>query len=331
MNTAAPSREPSVVVSVVTHNNAGCLEVFLAALRSQRGVEWEARFFDSASTDETPTLLAEAGLGITHAHESNAGYGRGHNYNIARSSAEYILVLNADLEFGPDMVARLLRHMQLHPEHGIAGPAIVEGEARKPFPPRMFYPGEGMIALERGLRRREIAWINGCCMMLRRSAIEALGGFDEDYFLYQAETDLCLRARRAGHTLGFAPDVTVVHLHRQSQRDDSEYEYGRRLFEGSAVFWRKHYSPADYSRLVRFQYRLSRLLLLFGKPLGLLPSMSHPLGSERLRARRDVCADLVKANASHPGTRVVPGRIVTRQSRVALEWLIQRRFPLDDY
>lgn len=330
-NIAGGATAPRVAVSVVTHNNEGCLVAFLDALRGQRGSEWEAFFFDSASSDETLALLTAASTGEIHAHATNIGYGRGHNHNIGRSGTEYVLILNADLEFGPDMIARLVHHMDTHPAEAIAGPAILEGESKTLFPPRMFYPGEGMIPLEKGLRRREIAWINGCCMIVRRSAIESLGGFDADYFLYQAETDLCLRARRAGFTIGHAADVVVNHLHRQSQRDITEYAYGRKIFEGSAVFWRKHYSPGDFARMVRFQYWMSRLLLALGKPLALLPSMSHVLRSDRLRARRDVCADLLSMQAKGREPRAVPGRIVTRQSRVALEWLIRGRFPLDDY
>ena len=153
---------PRVTVSVVTHNNERCLGAFLDALRGQQGSEWEACFFDSASSDETLALLTAASPGEIHAHETNIGYGRGHNHNIKRCGSEYVLILNADLSFGPDMIARLVNHMDTHPAEAVAGPAILEGESKTPFPPRMFYPGEGMIPLEKGLRRSEIAWINGC-------------------------------------------------------------------------------------------------------------------------------------------------------------------------
>ncbi|MGH9424249.1 MAG: glycosyltransferase family 2 protein, partial [Thermoanaerobaculia bacterium] len=176
------------------------------------------------------------------------------------------------------------------------------------------------------------AWLNGCCVLARRTVLEELGGFDEDFFLYQAETDLCLRARRAGYVLGWVPDVLVYHLHRQSQRDISEYEYSRRLFEGSAVFWRKHYSPEDVTHMARFQVFVSTSVLPFQAPLSKLGVLPPSLSRDRLRARRDVCRELLSITPASNSNRTAFGtRIAARQSRLAFEWMRQRRFPLDDY
>src|SRR5262249_27306405 len=189
-------------------------------------------------------------------------------------------------------------------EHSLAGPRILEGSAKQPFPPRYFYPGEGMIALEPGLRRHEIAWLNGCCLIVRREAFERLGGFDPDYFLYQGETDLCLRARRAGYRIGYAGNTSVHHLHRQSQRELSDYEYARRIFQGSAVFWGKHYTSRDVLHMVRFQYWISRLVLGLGPMRRRLPELPAVLSEARLRARSDICREWLE---SHGHQRVGPG------------------------
>lgn len=246
------SANPQISVSVVTYNNSQCLPAFLDSLRRQTDVTWELFFFDNASRDGTPALLQQEALGEVFVSDTNIGYGRAHNHNAARCRGAYLLILNPDLVFGPDLFAGLLRYLQEHPEHALAGPRILEGLARQPFPPRHFYPGEGMVALKPGLRRRSIAWLSGCCLIVRRDVFEKLGGFDADYFLYQDETDLCLRARRAGYQIGHAGNIDVHHLHRQSQRDLSEYEYARRVFQGSAMFWEKHYPPRDVLRMVRF-------------------------------------------------------------------------------
>lgn len=323
---------PRVSVSVVTYNNAECLPVFLESLRQQSGVTWEARFLDNASTDETRAILATFGSGEVDAIGRNVGYSRGHNRNIALCRGEYVLLLNADLRFGPHMFARLVAFMDANERCAIAGPCVLEGSSRQPFPPRRFYPGEGMIGIESGLDRREIAWLNGCCLIARRKALAQLGGFDEDYFLYQAETDLCLRARRAGHKLAYCEDVVVEHLHRNSLRGISEYEYARRVFEGSAVFWVKHYSGRDAARMARFQYRASQLLLVSGGGLRRIPSLARGLDPARLRARRDICRECLDRTAgAQRASSYLPGRILWRQFRIAFEWMRQRRFPLDDY
>jgi Predicted glycosyltransferases len=323
---------PDVSISIVSYENESCIDSLLSDLRAQRGISWEAFVFDNASSDDTVRLLSKASDVRLFASDENTGYSAAHNRNIAVSRGRYVLVLNADVRFPPDLLARLAEHLDSHSAEALAGPTVLEGNSRQPFPPRHYYPGEGMIELEPALDRSEIAWLNGCCLMARRDVLNELGGFDEDFFLYQAETDLCLRARRAGHSLGWVKDVTVHHLHRQSQRNISEYEYSRRLFEGSSVFWRKHYSPADVVRMARFQILMSASVIPLDKPLSLLGVLPTTLSRDRLRARRDVCRRLLsffpttRDNHSSFGTR-----IASRQSRLALEWMRQRRFPIDDY
>jgi GT2 family glycosyltransferase len=327
---AAPP--PQLSVSVVTYNSERHLPAFLESLRRQTAVTWEAFFFDNASRDGTRELIRTAALGELISSDANVGYGRGHNRNFVQCRGRHFLVLNPDLQFGPELFAGLVSHLDAHAETAVAGPRVLEGPARRLFPPRHFYPGEGMIALEPGLRRREIAWLSGCCLIVRREAFEKLAGFDPDYFLYQEDTDFCLRARRAGYRIGYAHEIVVHHLHRQSQPELSDYEYARRVFRGSAVFWEKHYAPADVLRLVRFQYWASRLLLGLGPARAWMPELPHVLSEARLRARRDACREWLEARGHRPvGLAGVPGKIALRQCRLAVEWMVQRRFPVDDY
>ena len=323
--------KPQVSVSVITYNSADCLPVFLESLRQQQGVRWEAFFFDNASRDGTRALIEDAALGKLVFNKVNIGYGQAHNRNVAACQGSYLLLLNPDLQFGPDLLQRLLRTLEEHPEYCLVGPHILEGPDRRPFPPRRFYPGEGMIALEPSLQRREIAWLSGCCMMIRRDVFDRLGGFDPDYFLYQEETDLCLRARRAGYSIGYADDAVVHHLHRQSQRELTEYEYAHRVFRGSALFWEKHYAPREVLGMVRFQYWMTWILLRFASIRGWLPEFPSVLGEARVRARNDICREWLQKRGFRRtgGGRLL--RIGLRQLRLLGGWIRQRKFPLDDY
>ena len=325
------SSEPQISVSIVTYNSAGSLPLFLDCLRHQDGVTWEAFFFDNASQDRTRELIEKAALGNLFPSEANIGYGRAHNSNLAACLGRYVLVLNPDLHFESDLFACLLRALEDHPEYFLVGPRILEGPERRPFPPRRFYPGEGMIALEPAFRRREIAWVSGCCLMVVRDLFEKLGGFDPDYFLYQEETDLCLRARRAGYTIGYENDALVHHLHRRSQRELFEYAYAYRIFQGSAVFWEKHYAPPDVLAMVRFQYWMSRLLFKTDRMRALLPQFPSVLSQERLQARNDVCREWLHKRGHHRVGSGRVGKIALRQCRLIMEWILQREFPLDDY
>lgn len=329
--TSADEKGPHITVSVVTYNNETCLPLFLDSLRGQTDVTWEAYFLDNASTDGSVAILREAGLGEVFVNDTNIGYGRGHNRNLSRSRGTYLLLLNPDLQFEAGLFAQLSEHLDRHPHCALAGPHIVEGVELRPFPPRYFYPGEGMVALERGLRRRDIAWISGCCMIIRRNVFEALNGFDPDYFLYQEETDLCLRVRRAGYQIGYSDEAVVRHLHRQSQRELSDYGCACGVFRGSTVFLEKHY-PDSVADMVRFQYWLSMLLLWLtknGKWTSRLPAAAN---EARLLARRNVCAEWLERNHYRRfGMAPVTLKIFARQCLIALEWLRRQRFPLDDY
>jgi N-acetylglucosaminyl-diphospho-decaprenol L-rhamnosyltransferase len=321
-----------ISVSVVTYNNAECLPGFLDSLRRQQGVTWEAFFFDNGSHDSTGDLIRAAELGELFVSATNIGYGRAHNDNARRARGKYLLILNPDLSFNTDLFATLASHAERSPELSFLGPRILEGSTPRPFPPRRFYPGEGMIALDPAWRREEIAWLNGCCFLVNRAAFAKLGGFDTDYFLYQAEADLCLRARRAGYRLGHAGDAVVYHAHRESQRDLSEYEYSRRIFEGNAVFLKKHFAAGDVIQMLRFQVLICGVLLSLNKLRERIPLPQHLLSDARLRARRDVCVQLVKGSQYKVWSpRSAYPRIAARQFRLLFEWIRQRKFPIDDY
>jgi GT2 family glycosyltransferase len=322
------SNKPRVTLSVVTYNNSHCLPVFLESLDRQVGVEWDALFLDNASTDATVPILEQWGHARVKRSTQNLGYSRGHNRNVEDTDAEYLVILNADLELAPDALSILVQHLDDTPRDAVAGPFVVEGGNREIFPPRHFYPGEGMIPLRDKMPRRDIGWLNGCCFIIRRSVFQDVHGFDEDFFLYQAETDLCLRVRREGHALGHCNEARVVHLHRQSQRESTDYEYAVRVFEGSAVFWKKHYSAHDVERMARFQSALASVLLARGGIVRRVTGLDKELSESRLRARRDVCRNLLPRNASR--YRLSP-RILARQARLLGEWIVRRRFPVDDY
>ena len=250
---------PDLSVSMVTYNSAPCLDGILESLAGQQGVRWKLFVVDNASQDGTRAKLEQ--LSNVTLNRTNVGFGAAHNQNLSRFRGRYVLFLNPDLTFSTDLFAGLTNFLDENPQVGIAGPRVLEGRDRIPFPPRRFYPGEGMVPLEPGLRRKEYAWISGCCLAIRRAALEQVGGFDPGYFLYQEETDLCLRVRRAGYRIAWCPELEVEHAGQQSQTEFSEYERARKLFEGTAQFLRKHYGTRQLNSMFRFQHLGTSTLL----------------------------------------------------------------------
>jgi GT2 family glycosyltransferase len=319
-------------VSVVTFDSAPWLPELLDLIRTQTGVSFETFFVDNGSRDTTRAYLARQSLGAVTLHDENVGFGRAHNRNLGRFRGRHVLLLNPDVRFGPELFTRLTAFLDARPDVAIAGPRVLEGAARREFAPRRFYPGEGMVAIEPGLRRREIAWLQGCCLIIRRDVLEKLGGFDPEFFLYTEETDLCLRARRAGYRIGWCDSVEVHHLQDQLLWDAETSERLRQLFRGVATFCEKHYAARDVRRMIRFQHAMCRLLLGAGPALRIAARRWPRLAPQRVRARLDVCRDSMTRHRMRSAALTdLPVRIVLRQLRLLAHGMLHWTLPLDDY
>ncbi len=319
--------QPDLSVSVVTYQSANCLAPLFASLAKQTGVTWELFVVDNASSDGTAAWLEENARGAVTINPENRGYGRAHNQNLHAFRGRHVLLLNPDLEFEDGLFSSLVRFLDEHPQHAAVGPSVVEGPAREPFPPRRFYPGERVVPLAPDLPRDEYAWLSGCALALRREDLLRLGGFDPDFFLYHEETDLCLRARRAGSKIGWCEDAHVFHARQQSQKHLSGYERELNLLRGTLRFWEKHYAEADVATIARFRWLAATAHLACARVVG------RPAeGSARnyLRAERDVCHEWL---AEHPDARRGRAagalRVLTRQLRLAVDWARHGWFPID--
>ena len=167
----------------------------------------------------------------------NVGYGAGVNRGLAALSGmspppPWVLVANPDLHVHPGAVDELRAVLEAHPAWALVGPRIYDDDGGvypsvRRFPSFLDAAGHAVLALfnpENPFTRRynpgapegtdvvEADWISGSCFLARRSAFEELGGFDEAYFMYNEDMDLCWRARRAGWGVGFTGAAGVTHL-----------------------------------------------------------------------------------------------------------------------
>ena len=184
------------------------------------------------SPDETLRVVVESsGVAEYRWLRKNLGYGSGHNVAIRElvHRGQYHMVVNPDIRFGPDVVDELAHFMDLHPEVGdvmprIAFPDGTEQRLCKQLPTpfdlllRRFF-GTKLFQNHRDryeLRdldmslTRQIPCLSGCFMFLRSSLLQEIGGFDERYFMYMEDVDLCRRIGQFAETV-FFPDATVVH------------------------------------------------------------------------------------------------------------------------
>jgi GT2 family glycosyltransferase len=216
---------PPVTAVVLNWNRP---EDTLACLRSLAEADYPALdliVVDNGSTDDSVAAVRKAFPGVTLlVNERNLGYAAGNNIGIAQAlqgNAAAVLVINNDATVEPEAVRELVRAAQDHPEAGALVPKILyasdpgriwaAGARWVRFPPRVKLVGLNTPDSPRFDRPRELAYATGCAWLLTRPALEALGGFDPAYFMYQEDYDFCYRLGAAGYALRYVPAARVRH------------------------------------------------------------------------------------------------------------------------
>lgn len=249
---------PLVSVVVVSFNTRDDLLRCLQSLATVT-IPLEALVVDNASHDGSPAAVRAAFPDVRVLENGeNVGFGRACNRGIREARGEMVLLLNSDAEVCPGAVEALVEALRTRPEAAIAGPRTVgsDGTPQVSFGPDLTPWSEWTQArLVRGVRRRDPAalreaarrsaqdgavdWVSGACLLARRAVLEAAGGFDEAFFLYEEDADLCRRVREAGHRVVHVPAAVVVHhlgrsMAQAPERAREEYDRSHLLY------YRKH-------------------------------------------------------------------------------------------
>jgi len=186
---------------------------------------------DNASPHDPIGAIEDLDVTIVRAPR-NGGFSYGCNLGIARGSAPFVLLLNPDAHLQSADLSALVSALETDPGAGVAGPRILDGDgglllSQRRFPrpastlgqalflhrlaPSAAWADELIHEPEAYERPGTPDWISGACMLLRRTALDEIGGLDEGFFLYCEDTDLCRCLRSAGWTTRFVPTATARH------------------------------------------------------------------------------------------------------------------------
>jgi len=243
-----------VDVVIVSHRCAALLDACLASLPAAgAGLAMRVHVVDTASGDGTPEAARRhPGVRVT-ALARNVGFARANNLALAGTRAPAVLVLNPDTVLPPGALVRLRDELAARPEVGALTPRLVDvhgrldGRCRRgfphPWPALCFLTGLDRVLTGPRARAYTSGWlpedrahdvhaVSGAFMLLRGAALAETGGFDERYFMYGEDVDLCLRLRARGWRCRYHPAVTVVHVGGGSG------EGGRRTPRADAAFFR---------------------------------------------------------------------------------------------
>lgn len=229
---------------------------------------FEVIVVDNHSSDATCEVIRQAHPTVTLISlPDNLGFGHANNVGIARARGEHVLVLNPDTILTPGTLERCLTHLNEHPDVAAVGGELLNEDgslqaAYFPFPSPLyilvFALGFGTPYFEWWKRRvykplsvaRDVDWISGTFMVVRRTAIDQVGGFDERFFFYVEETEWCYRMKKAGWRIHFLSDVQVFHLRGKSSEAYSTKRIHRTTVElalngirGNIMFFDLHQSP----------------------------------------------------------------------------------------
>jgi GT2 family glycosyltransferase len=240
-----PAPAPSLGVSVilVSYHAREALSACLTRVRAQlTGREAEIIVIDNASTDGSAEMVAaefpEAKL---IRNDTNAGFAAACNQGAAAACGAYLVLLNPDAWLQDGALDAALAFMEAHPRCALAGGKLLDASGRMAPSGRRFPSAWQRLAYLSGLMERfpttigrldnkhlpaavpaRVDWVPGAFAVCRRAALAADGLFDEAFFLYYEEVDLCRRLRQRGFDVYFVPSAEVVHTGGVSARNHPE-------------------------------------------------------------------------------------------------------------
>jgi GT2 family glycosyltransferase len=281
---------PEVTVVIVSYRCRALLEECLESLEANRAdVTMDVEVVDNDSGDDTAEGARRFPWVTVTALTENLGFARANNLAIARARGRAVLVLNPDTVLPPGSLRACLDELWARPDVGMLTARLVDREGRLDRRSKRGFPTlwssftyfSGLDARLRGPRSTvytmgwidehraaEVVSVSGAFMLCRREALDETGGFDERFFMYAEDIDLCLRFRARGWKVRYWPGVEVVHVGagsnvsgRRPPRANTAY------FRTMAPFIRKH-RPGTRGALLASTVWLAGEAMLLASRLG---------------------------------------------------------------
>jgi GT2 family glycosyltransferase len=251
-----PDERPDVSVVIVACNARPYLE---RCLREVGGAA-DVIVVDNGSTDGTAELVREHFDHVRLLPRENLGFARANNDGMRLATGRYFLLLNPDAWPVGDAIRQLIADADRHPEAGVVGPLLLNPDGSlqrsvRGFPSLWRLATEYLFLRKLAPRTRvfnafyganfdhrsECAaeWLKGAVLLLRREAVEDVGGFDPSFFVFGDDVDFCYRLRRAGWAVRFTPAARFVHVGGVSTRPQWA-RMQRELLRGHLRFFAKH-------------------------------------------------------------------------------------------
>lgn len=218
----------------VSTNGFACLPV---------GRDYEIIVVDNNSNDGIKQMIDEKFPNVKFVQTgANLGFAAGNNAGMRIAKGKYILILNPDVTVLNNSLEKMVKYMEENSEVGIAGPKLINPDGSYQISCRTFQDPKlilyrrtplGLLPFaQKQLKKhlmldfdhnqiKEVDWFLGACMLIRKSALDQVGLFDERFFMYLEDMDLCRRFWQKGYKVVYLADIEVVHLYERASANDS--------------------------------------------------------------------------------------------------------------
>lgn len=255
-----------ISIIIVTYNSYPEIEACLQTLhQALEGLSSEIIIIDNASTDNTVSYIRSHWPQVTLlAQAQNSGFAAANNIGLAIAGGNPILLLNPDTVILPGAISTLLNAFVSHPQAGVVGPKLLNPDGSlqpscRDFPGLLSdfigmaelyrlpiihrWAGKFMSSLSDHRSPRQVDWLSGACLLVRKEAISAAGPMDAGFFMYSEELDWQYRMTQKGWQIWFEPVAQITHIGGAS----TQAVPGERImwqYQGILRFYRLHFSVA---------------------------------------------------------------------------------------
>ncbi len=276
MSPHSSPRTLDVSLIIVSFNTREVLRESLESVRREKGnLSIEVFVVDNRSHDGSVEMVKSEFPEVqVLASEVNLGFGAANNLALAKARGRYVVLLNSDAFLCPNSLELAVRHMDESPQVGLAGGRLV-GRDFSPQPSARMFPtilsdlfvltglahqfpksrffGRFDRTWADPLEPAEVDWVPGAFSIIRAEALDKVGFFDPDFFLYSEEVDLCLRIKEAGYSNMYWPDIVVIHIGGESSRQIKTLEMSstgaqliRWRMRSTLLYYRKHHGTGAW-------------------------------------------------------------------------------------
>lgn len=262
-------------------------ETIESVIRNTKGISYDFIVVDNDSKDGSIEVLNRLASKFKNIklilNRQNSGFGQANNQGMEVAEGRYLLLLNSDTLVNSNVLGEMVSHFDKNPKVGIASCGLkfkdgaIQGTGGY-FPTlgrvffwmsfiddlpilsriiKPFHPMHGLSPFDKNIsffeKEKEIDWVTGAFLMLKKQVYDQIGGFDKNYFMYVEEVDLCYRAKKKGWQVWYLPKWNIIHYGGASST--AEFPLINEV-KSLKIFYRLH--------MPKWQYPFLRLIIKFG-------------------------------------------------------------------